>query len=70
MLSNQSAKPTPEPEVVTSLLDLSGGAEWPDIDLLSDSTAKTDIVASALAASDVVLSGDSMELESVSGTSC
>ena len=45
------------------MLDLSSNAaEWPDIDLLSDSAAKTDIVASALAASDVVLGG-SEELE-------
>ena len=57
-MSDQSAKQTPEPEV-TSLLDISSSAAaaaaWPDIDLLSDSAAKTDIVASALAASDVVL---------------
>ena len=46
---------------MTSLLDISCSPEWPDIDLLSDSAAKTDIVASALAASDVVLNE---ELES------
>ena len=46
---------------MTSLLDISEHTDWPDIDLLSDSAAKTDIVASALAASDVVLNE---ELES------
>ena len=73
ILPDQSAKQTPEPEV-TSLLDISSSAaaDWPDIDLLSDSAAKTDIVASALAASDVVLNEeDVMDAEpggkSVSG---
>ena len=75
-MPDQSAKQTPEPEV-TSLLDISSSAaaaasDWPDIDLLSDSAAKTDIVASALAASDVVLDEeDGIDLEaggkSVSG---
>ena len=63
---NQSPKQTPEPEV-TSLLNISEHTDWPDIDLLSDSAAKTDIVASALAASDVVLDE---EMESGGGGKC